>query len=71
MLTRLCLAIITWYQILFRPLLPQCCRFHPSCSEYAKEAFFKYGILKGGFKAVRRLLHCHPFSRRSGYDPLI
>ena len=45
------------------------CRFIPTCSEYALEAVSKYGVLKGGYLALRRLLRCHPF-HPGGYDPL-
>lgn len=46
-----------------------CCRFVPTCSEYAYEAIEKYGVLKGGFLSVKRLIRCNPFSK-GGYDPL-
>jgi hypothetical protein len=46
----------------------QCCRFYPSCSEYAINAVEKYGTFKGIFKGIKRVLRCHPFSR-GGYDP--
>lgn len=46
-----------------------CCRFVPTCSEYALEAIEKYGAVKGGFLAVKRILKCHPF-HKGGYDPL-
>ncbi|MEI6631357.1 MAG: membrane protein insertion efficiency factor YidD [bacterium] len=52
-------------------MLPSSCRFFPSCSEYARQAIEKYGILWGGIKATKRLLHCHPLSQKTGYDPLI
>jgi len=45
------------------------CRFIPTCSEYAVQALEKYGVLKGSYLAVRRLLRCHPFCK-GGYDPL-
>ncbi|WP_306530741.1 membrane protein insertion efficiency factor YidD, partial [Anaerotignum lactatifermentans] len=45
------------------------CRFTPTCSRYAYEAIQKYGALKGGYLAVRRLLKCHPF-HEGGYDPV-
>lgn len=45
------------------------CRFHPTCSEYAIEAIDKYGALKGGFMAFKRILRCNPFSK-GGYDPV-
>jgi|SRR3989344_3596064 len=46
------------------------CRFRPTCSAYAQEAFEKYGLLKGGILTLRRLVSCHPFSRRPIYDPV-
>ena len=45
------------------------CRFRPTCSEYAYEAVLKYGIIKGGLKALWRVMRCHPFSK-GGYDPV-
>jgi putative membrane protein insertion efficiency factor len=46
-----------------------CCRFYPSCSEYAIDAVSRYGPLKGSYLALRRLLRCHPW-HRGGYDPV-
>ena len=63
-------AAISGYQHC-RSLLPRCCRFWPSCSEYAKEALLKYGIIKGGYKALARIMRCHPYSGKSGFDPLL
>jgi hypothetical protein len=45
------------------------CRFHPSCSSYAKQAVDKYGVPKGLWMGLRRLARCHPFSK-GGYDPV-
>jgi uncharacterized protein len=45
------------------------CRFHPTCSEYAIQAIEKYGFIKGGLKAVWRVLRCNPFNS-GGFDPL-
>mgnify|MGYP001623988180 FL=1 len=45
------------------------CKFYPTCSEYAKQALEKYGVIKGGLLAVKRILKCNPFSK-GGYDPL-
>ena len=46
-----------------------CCRFIPTCSEYALEAVEKYGAFKGSLLAIKRILKCHPF-HKGGYDPL-
>jgi len=62
--------LIRAYQMIISPLFPAVCRFQPSCSEYALEAVQKYGALKGSYKAVRRLLRCHPFSKKHGWDPV-
>lgn len=70
-LSNLALVLISAYQKYLRPVLPACCRFEPSCSEYAKQAILKYGLIKGVLKGLIRILHCHPFSRQSGYDPLV
>lgn len=45
------------------------CRFTPTCSEYAYEAVSKYGVIKGGWLAFKRILRCNPF-HPGGYDPL-
>lgn len=63
------LAVIRGYQRYISPLLPPACRYLPTCSEYAYEAIGTYGIVRGGAKAVWRILRCHPFSR-GGFDPL-
>ncbi|MDD4899664.1 MAG: membrane protein insertion efficiency factor YidD [Candidatus Omnitrophica bacterium] len=70
MLKRIALGLIRLYQCFLRPLLPCSCRFVPSCSEYAKEALERYGFFKGATLSLKRLLACHPFSGKSGYDPL-
>jgi len=60
---------IRFYQKFFSPVLGNHCRFYPSCSEYAREAFKQEGFLKAFLLAVIRIVKCHPFSR-GGYDPL-
>ena len=55
--------IIRIYQKFISPLKAPCCRFYPSCSEYAVLAVKKYGVLKGGIKAIFRILRCNPFSK--------
>ena len=66
---KLILKLIGVYQRSISPHKPPCCRFTPTCSEYARQAIKKYGALRGGYLAVRRLLRCHPF-HAGGYDPL-
>jgi putative membrane protein insertion efficiency factor len=55
------LFLIRIYQLLLSPLLGKTCRFHPSCSEYTKEAINKHGLFKGILLGTKRLLKCHPF----------
>ncbi len=68
-LTKVCIYIVRFYQKYISPLKGPTCRFYPTCSQYAIEAFKKYGALKGSYLAVRRILKCHPF-HPGGYDPL-
>ncbi|MBM6722055.1 MULTISPECIES: membrane protein insertion efficiency factor YidD [Oscillospiraceae] len=69
---RLLLAAIRFYRKYISPTRPPCCRFIPTCSAYALEAVEKYGALRGGFLALRRLLKCQPFHRQKTieYDPV-
>jgi hypothetical protein len=60
---------IRFYQLAISPMMPAACRYYPSCSNYAIQAIDKYGALKGGWLAVRRILRCHPF-RPGGFDPV-
>lgn len=61
--------MIKGYRLFISPLKPPTCRFVPTCSEYALQAIEKYGIIRGGILAVRRILRCHPF-HPGGYDPI-
>ena len=65
----LILKIIRVYQKHLSPLLGPSCRFHPTCSEYALQAIETYGIFRGGFLAIKRILKCNPWGG-SGADPL-
>lgn len=67
---RLMLWLIRFYRSKISPLRPPCCRFTPTCSEYALEAITKYGALKGGFLALLRLLRCNPFYKGDYFDPV-
>ncbi len=65
------LALVRFYRKRISPLRTPCCRFIPTCSEYALEAIEKYGALKGGWLTLRRLSRCHPFYRGGKiYDPV-
>jgi putative membrane protein insertion efficiency factor len=60
---------IRGYQVALSPLLPPACRYYPTCSNYAVQAIEKYGALRGGWMAARRIGRCHPFAP-GGYDPV-
>ena len=66
------LALIKFYRKAISPHFPAKCRFIPTCSQYAMEAIEKYGALKGGWLAFRRILRCHPFHGKDYdiYDPV-
>ncbi|MGI9168024.1 MAG: membrane protein insertion efficiency factor YidD [Pyrinomonadaceae bacterium] len=66
---RFLISFLRLYKLALSPLLPPSCRFVPTCSEYAMEAIDRYGTLRGGSLAIRRLARCHPFNR-GGYDPV-
>jgi len=57
------------YQLTVSPLLGPCCRFAPNCSTYAVEAVQRYGLRRGSWRALRRVLRCHPF-HQGGWDPV-
>lgn len=66
---RILLAMLRFYKRSISPLLPNACRFTPTCSEYAMEAIQKHGALKGTALAIWRVLRCNPFCK-GGYDPV-
>ena len=57
------------YKRIISPILPPVCRFYPTCSDYAIEAITTYGILKGLWLSLNRILRCHPF-HKCDYDPV-
>ena len=67
---RVCLRLIRLYQKYISPGLPRRCRFSPTCSQYALEAIEKYGAVKGGWLAFKRLLRCNPFYKGDYFDPV-
>lgn len=69
MLKKSFLLLIRFYQVGISPFIGPGCRFQPTCSQYAIIAINRYGVVKGTYLAVRRLLKCHPF-HKGGYDPV-
>ena len=63
------IALIRVYQLFFSPQLGNHCRFYPSCSQYAREAVERYGVIRGVWLAIRRVLRCHPW-HPGGFDPV-
>ena len=63
------LLLIKGYQYLLSPLLGNNCRFYPSCSDYLREAMERYGLVKGGYLSLLRIVKCHPY-HEGGYDPV-
>ena len=66
---KIAILFIKFYRLFISPLKPPTCRFVPTCSEYALQAIEKYGIIRGGSMAIRRILRCHPF-HPGGFDPV-
>ncbi len=63
------IGIVKGYQYVISPILPPSCRFIPTCSTYTIQAIEKYGVVRGTYLGLRRILRCHPFCR-GGYDPV-
>lgn len=60
--TWLAVVLVKLYKTLISPIFPPSCRFYPSCSEYAIQAFSKYGFLKGLWLSTKRIIRCNPFN---------
>ena len=67
-ISKLMIGMVRIYQITLSPLLGNCCRFTPSCSQYFIDAVKKYGPIRGGFKGAYRIIRCNPFTA-GGIDP--
>jgi len=63
------IILIKFYKKFISPVLPSSCRFYPTCSSYSFEAIEKYGAIKGGWLAIKRISKCHPF-HKGGFDPV-
>ena len=63
------IMLVKFYQKCISPFLPASCRYTPTCSQYSVEAFKKWGVIKGGWLTIKRILRCHPWGG-SGYDPV-
>jgi putative membrane protein insertion efficiency factor len=68
-MTHLALALLRFYKRWISPLLPSACRFHPTCSEYMRDAIVAHGLWRGVWMGLRRLSKCHPF-HEGGFDPV-
>lgn len=68
-IVKIVICLINVYRYIISPAITPCCRFLPSCSEYAKEAIKKHGVWRGGWLAVKRISSCHPW-HEGGYDPV-
>jgi len=66
---KLVITVIKGYQRFISPLLGSNCRFTPTCSTYATEAINRFGVIKGGWLASKRILRCHPLNE-GGEDPV-
>ncbi len=66
---RIFIAVIRFYQRAISPYFPACCRYRPTCSEYAVTAITRFGVIKGGWMAIKRIHRCSPFFE-GGYDPV-
>ena len=69
LMSKIFVFFIKFYRKRISPLKKPCCRFTPSCSEYALEAIQTHGALKGLYLSIKRILRCHPFCK-GGYDPV-
>lgn len=69
MLKKPAMWLIRLYQVTLGRVLPNSCRFTPTCSVYTYQAIEKYGFFKGGWLGVKRISRCHPFNP-GGYDPV-
>ncbi|MGM7720740.1 membrane protein insertion efficiency factor YidD [uncultured Metabacillus sp.] len=63
------ITLIKFYQKFISPLTPPTCRFYPTCSHYGLEAYKRFGVIKGSYLTIKRILKCHPY-HPGGFDPV-
>ena len=68
-LTHIIIKFIKGYKFLISPLFGHSCRYLPTCSEYSIEALKQFGLIKGAFMSIKRILSCHPWGK-GGFDPV-
>ena len=67
--TYFAIYIIKFYKIFVSPILPPACKYYPTCSVYSIQAIKRFGLIKGGYLSLKRILSCNPFSN-GGFDPV-
>jgi len=70
-ITNILIGLIKIYKMIISPYLAPSCRYLPTCSQYTIDCLKTYGLIKGFIKATKRILSCHPFSKRDSFDPVI
>ena len=70
-ITNILIGIIKVYKMVISPYLAPSCRYLPTCSEYTIESLKTYGLIKGLFKATKRIISCHPFSKKNVFDQVV
>ena len=66
MIKKILICVIKFYKFLISPVLGNNCRYLPTCSEYFIECLNEYGVLKGSYKGIKRILSCHPIKFLGG-----
>lgn len=66
---KVAILLIQFYRMFISPLFPPRCRFQPTCSQYSLTAIERFGLIRGGAMATKRILSCHPW-HMGGYDPV-
>lgn len=67
--SKLVILCVKFYRLALSPILPPSCRFTPTCSEYSITALQRFGLIKGAYLSIRRIVRCHP-GGDYGYDPV-